>query len=78
MILLKVQHGFKNLAVAPRNQTHSSQDLQDGYLGLDVLSRQRLGDCVDCCRVRQNMSPAVLELVMIIIIKTVMNVDPRD
>lgn len=47
MILLEVQHGLEDLAVAAWHQTDSTEDLQHGDLRLYVFSRQRLRYCVD-------------------------------
>lgn len=61
MILLEVQHGFQNLSMTTRYQAHRAQNLQNGDLRFDVLSRQRLGYSVDGGRVCQNVRPSVLQ-----------------
>jgi len=61
MVLLEVQHGLEDLAVATRHQADRTEDLQHGDLRLYVLSRQRLRYRVDCRWMRQHVRSAVLE-----------------
>jgi len=70
MVLLEVQHGLEDLAVATRYQADRTKDLQHGDLRLYVLSRQRLRYRVDCRWMRQHMRSAVLEKTMSIKTKT--------
>ena len=51
-----MHHCIQHLLVAARHQTESSQDLQDGHLGLDVIRAEALRDGVDPGDVGQDMS----------------------
>lgn len=58
-ILLIVRHGLQHFLMAVRYQAESTQDLQDGHLGLHVVLAQALGDGVDALRVGQDVRSAL-------------------
>lgn len=58
-VFLVVHHGLQYFAVATRDETHGSQDLQHGHFGAYVLGLEALSDNVDARGVSEDVGAAL-------------------